>query len=488
MRRTFRSLVLFAVLAFVGSGCAVTLKNSFLDQAKAEGWTKQQQYAALHWAYRLKCTAENQNGQFDINYCNMLNELATSVHAKRLDDLNAILDYNNKDWAGFIKEFDLREELEREERIFKATHGRLQLRDNFNKFKSYMGERDSYSHNHGDQVYSASRVFVEDVFGAYPFASTRVDESRQAGTLKEIQRFTWADKRVLDSKEPDPSDPEDPNKFIWRTREDGIEFVAYKIITSERPNNNNPDYIEGTRFSIEKGVIKKESKPALKVFTPTSGYGAVLVVDKDREGKIGYMLPDFVERLGGFPAAWDLMGENILSMVFFEDQKDRRVKPKDPPPIMVEIAPVGRNKVDVWEINPNGWSVPFNYRNDQGSNFIVIVKVRGSEKHDFNQASMNKQIEYVAKQWSGSGNVKEYFKPKPPFDATNVASVNAYDKRLEVITNDGDPKVKYVTPGSNLVIQDKPFALTYVDSENQEWYLADEDGDGKFEKRRQGSK
>lgn len=490
MRKSLYSLVLLAALAFAGSGCAITVKSSFLDQAKEKGWTKQQQYVSLHNGYRLKCTTENENGGFDINNCLMPNELATSIFKKRLEDLKDILDYKNKDWAKFIKEFDLRDELEREEKVFKATHDRLRLRDNFSQFKAAMGERGDggyQSSYYPDQAYNVSKVFVEDVFKAYPFTSTHIEEARKNGSLKEVERFVWSSQRLLDRKEPDPNDPEDPNKFIWRLKEEGVEFVAYKVVTSEKPNNSNIDYAEGTRFSMDKDGIKKESKPALKLFIPNNGYGSVLVIDKDKEGKVGYLLPDFVEKWTEVYSAQSLMDQEVLSMLFFEDQKDQRVKPKDPPPITVEIAPAGKNKVDVWEHNPNGWTVPLKYKNDQGSNFRVSIKIKGSEKRDFNHASPNKQIEHLVKEWDSNGQVKEYFRVKAPFDAANITSVSTYDKRIAIVTNDGDEVVGYITPLNNKFIQDKPFAVSFVEGD-QTWYLLDEDGDGKFEKRRQGSK
>lgn len=481
-----RRLVPIAVslLLFMGlAGCSITLRSSFNKQCAAEGWSNDECQVYFYYGVRLKFTRENSKGGYDVYYAVMPNQLAASIIKARLDDLDYVLDYKNKDWAKYIKEFGLREELEREEKVFKAIYVRLQLRENHNNFKDYMGESSYSRPRHLDDAYDASKIFVEDVLRAYPFTSAQIDEARANGTLKEIERLVWFSERTLGRKEPDPNDPDDSNKFIWKPVKVGIEFVSYKILDAEQPRDSNAEYVEGTRLEItEDGKSERESKPALRLFVPSNGYGSVLVVDKDREGAIGFLLPDFVEKFARVTSAQNLMTDTVLSMLFYEPEQSKRVPPKDLSPITVEIAPVGKNKVDVWETNLNGWTVPLKYKNELADNYSIDVKVRGSEKEDFD-SSKAKQVEYIKKIWDSNGNVVEHYKPKPPYN-DNLLQAQASGKRLVLVMTNGEEESGYVTPGLNKFVQDKPYSIVYTQGEKR-WMIRDEDGDGRYEKKRE---
>lgn len=479
----FPKLFVF-ILLFSLSGCAETFRNSLLKQANQEGWTTEEQHTTLFYAYRIKFTKENSEDGYDINYAILSTEIAAKILKTRLEDLEYILDYNNKDWAKYIDEFGLRERLEREERVLKAIHGRLQLRENHSNFKEYMGESSGSRPRHLDRGYDASKVFIENVLEEYPFDSTRVQEARKNGTLKEVERVVWFSDRSLGRKEPDPNDPNDPNKYVWKPVEEGIEFISYKIMDSKKPRDNNVEYIEGTRIEIgDNNGIKRESKPALKLFIPTIGSGSVLVIDKDREGEIGYMLPDFVEKVTRVTTAHNLMDETVLSRLFPVSEQKERVQPKKPDPITVEIAPVGKNTIDVWETNADGWTVPLKYRNETKDNYRVLVKVKGSEHESFDP-SKPKQIEHFVKEWSSAGNVVEYYYPKPPLDQPNFSQVTVSGKNLRAVTTAGEIIEGYIVPGPNKFVQDNPYAIVYTDGDRR-WMIKDEDGDGKYEKKRE---
>jgi len=285
--------VFLLLAALLWGGCAPAFGPLVREKCQNDGCTREQQYVAEAYAYRLKFTTENTDGTFSINYAVLPNHMVASIVKNRLDDLDQILNPNNPDWAPYIKEFGLRSELEHQEKIFEALYARLQLVDNFNNFKNYMGERSSYRPPEMDRGYDASKVFVEDVFSAYPFTSDRIEQARASGMLKEVERFVWSARRELGRKDPDPLDPEDQNKFVWRPEEIGVEFISYKIMDTARPRDSNVDYIEGTRLSMTKDGLRHESKPALKLFVPSGNYSAVLVVDKDKEGEIGFLLPDY---------------------------------------------------------------------------------------------------------------------------------------------------------------------------------------------------
>src|SRR3989344_3264453 len=212
--------ILLLVPLFLG-GCAPAFGPLVREKCQNDGCTREQQYAAEAYAYRVKLTIENPDGTFSINYAILHNAEVARIVKNRLEDLAFILDYNNQDWAPYIQEFGLRPELEQQEQIFNALCARLRLVDHHNNFKEYMGERSSYLPQDHGRGYDASKVFAEDVFAAYPFTSDRIENARSSGMLKEIERFVWSARMELGRKEPDPADPDDPTKFIWRPVEDG---------------------------------------------------------------------------------------------------------------------------------------------------------------------------------------------------------------------------------------------------------------------------
>lgn len=482
----FLSVFIFVVFATIISGCAPRYANLMRQKGQNEGWTKEQQAVAEHLSYRLKFTKENLDGTFSVNYCVLPNELVAKIVKARIDDLGEVLDYKNPDWAPYIKAFGLRGELEREEKVFKANYNRLRLIDNHNKFRQLMGQISSSRPMETDLCYDASRVFVEDVFATFPFTSDRIEEARKSGKLNEVERILWSAKRAFGRKDQDPSDPDDPNKFVWRAEEIGIEFVSYKILDDPNPRDNNLDYVEGTRFTMTSNGMRRESRPALRLFVPDRSWPAVLVIDKDKEGEVGFALPDSVETVSAtLTTAESLFNTpEIVNSLFPVSLQERRVQPKDPPPVIVDIAPVGRNRIEVWEYNDQGWTVPFRYKNDRADNYYVSVKIKGDENAHFDPSAINKQIEYLKKQWNGGGNVVEYFRSKPPFDQANLVNISVGGNRVVVVTNQGEEITGYVTSGSNRVIQDRPYQVEYTESEKR-WLLADEDNDGKFEKRKQ---
>lgn len=485
MTKQASAKTLMLLVPFLLGGCAPAFGPLVREKCQNDGCTKEQQYAAEAYAYRAKFTTENPDGTLSINYAVLPNAEVARIVKNRLDDLASVLDYKEPLWAAYIEEFGLRPELERQEKIFQALYARLRLIDNYNNFKEYMGERSSYLPQDHGRGYDAARVFVEDVFAAYPFTSDRIENARSSGILKEVERFIWSARRELGRKEQDPAYPDDPNRFIWRPEEVGIEFVGYKVIDMANPRDNYVDYIEGTRLVMTKDGWKKENKPALKLFIPNGGYSAVLIIDKDKEGEIGSLLPDFVERVSRITTGENLATNEIISRLFPMTEEEKRVKPKDPPPIMVEIAPVGKNKVDVWEYKDGGWTVPFKYKTERADNYSVSVKIKGDDQTSHDPTSPNKQVEYFRKMWNGNGSVYENFYPQPPYDQSNIVRVSVSDKRVVMVTNNGDEITGYVTPGTNKFIKDNPYSVEYTESNDVRWLLMDEDGDGKYEKRRQ---
>jgi len=482
-KRLIIKITIIFLMAVTLNGCAPRYRFLVRDKAAAAGWTKEQQAVSEHLSYRLLCTKENSDGTFEINHACLPNETVAKIVKQRLDDLNSVLDYKNQEWAPYLKAFpNLREEAEREEKIFKAVYNRLKLVDFHNQFLNYLGERSSLRPMDLDLGYDDKKVFIEDVFAAYPFTSSHIEEARKNGKLDDIQTVLWFNKMKFDRKEPDPSDPNDPNKFIWQPKETGIELISYKILDGPKPQEKKNDYIEGTRFTISGSSFKRESKPALKIFLP-EGRPAVIVSDYDKEGEIGFAIPDAVENFYVNPETSEsLFNGAAIANLFQVTEKERRIPPKDLPPLNIEIAPIGQNKIEIWEEKSQGWTVTLRYKNDRRDNYNIRVKIKDDEKIHFDPTA-SKQIEYFKKEWFGNGNVVEFFKSKPPFDNPSLAAVSINGTKVLLITIQGQDITGNITTGPNIVIQDTPYQIEYTEGEKR-WLIKDENGDGIYEKKR----
>lgn len=484
MKYRIFSVNLILILAFASANCTTTIRSSFQEQCDVEKWTNEQCDVAFYLGLREKFLVENDEGDYEPNYNALTREQVIGIFDDRLQDLDDLLDPKNEDNAKFLKEFELRSDLERREAIFKAGYSRLLLVDNNYKFRGFMGELSPSQSGHMDRFDTAS-VFVENLAEAYPFASAQIEQARANGSLEEVEHVIWFSERTLGRKESDPSDPNDPNKFIWKPVIVGLELVSYKIMNDQQPKDNRVEYIEGTRVEItESGVVERESSPSLKMFVSGNGRNSVLVIDKDREGEIGFLLPDFIERANRINSAEALMNDLTFSRLFHEPEDQKRVMPPDPPPITLTIALVGENVIDVWETSDDGWTVPMMYQNDRADNYRVSVKIEGDDEDGYDHASNNKKIEYFRKIWNGNGNVYEHFYSKSPYDQSNLVKVSVSGTRVVMVTNEGEEITGYITPGNNKFIQDNPYSIEYTESEVR-WLLVDEDSDGKFEKRRQ---
>jgi hypothetical protein len=223
------------------------------------------------------------------------------------------------------------------------------------------------------------------------------------------------------------------------------------------------------------------------------GYALVLI-DADQEGKdIGFGLPDTMERV----SEDRVLGDDTFARLFPNDEGYKRVEPKLPP-VRMEIAKVGQ-PVDPWEKSddPKGWKAPSpTYKQGMGDNFnvrLVFKKKKNDEGHMHDPAN---ELEYVVKEYTlgndrykaASSRVWEYYAPKSPYNEKLLRGEvrdSENTKKVNFVFPDGTEDAKFVTPGSNRVIGDKPVMIAYNRNETTRWLLKDEDGDGVFEKKRE---
>jgi hypothetical protein len=260
---------------------------------------------------------------------------------------------------------------------------------------------------------------------------------------------------------------------VWKARHQKIELTEYKIVDVEKPLDNKGDYIEGYR--VIEG--KKESRPAIKVFFPTSGEMAVLLVDLDEEGQPGFGVPDIIEEISNTTNVQELIndGELLNSLFDKKEAKKNRVV-QEAQLFKIEIMPIGGH-VDEWQKSPDasGWLVPFKYVNERGDNYNVRVHYK---KPNFDPATASThphseymEIEYVEKEYTKSGEryeasngkVIEYYRPRKDFSGPVKANVE-YDENTKKVSfefEDGSVVEGFVTPGKNKFVEDTPYAKSY---------------------------
>lgn len=320
-------------------------------------------------------------------------------------------------------------------------------------------------------------------FRFFPFNLDEVIDARAKGILKLVESSTFDFSRQYDTKDRDPSDPMDRNKFVWRAKKFTLKLNTYKILTSpDQPQDNDPDYIEGYRLN-DSGV--EEMLPTLKIFF-VSGK-AVMVIDTDRFMEPGYGLPDLVKINYGISSVYDILSDKsfVRDLLF----KDRLVEKRVPPtikPVKVEIARIGVNKIDLWEKAPDekGWMVPVKYWNDTKNNYKVTIKFKEADKDS--KISNLQQIDFVKKVYSGgSGDVVEYYTPKSEFQGKMIeCKVVDSDKRLLVQLENGKEVAGIVTEGDNQFVGDSPTVIDYNEG-GKRWRIKKSEGSTVFDKRRE---
>ncbi len=484
--RTLAALVLFA--SFTSAACTKAYRPEFIDLRKARGNTEEQQLAAYYDSFRfIVLEWYESKKEFNLTFKKLtLDQLEKQLN-DRLEDYKAFLDYNNEDTAKFLDFFGLRAEFEREEELVELNRDHVRVMRLNREFKRLMGisatTNGSYEYGNQDPHNSVDIKAIynlKDLRKELKFDSPTVNEALANGTLTLIEDFTWVSNQTYATKELDPSDPLDPNKFIWRSMKRAVRFKGYKIVNAgtDKPRDNAVDYVEGFRVKDDKGNL--ESKPALKLFIHNSQ--AVLVIDQDQEKELGFGLPEIVAGLNRVMSAGSFMNEGLVAALYPDKPQQKRVKPPQKPEIKIVIAPVGQ-PIDLWEKASSGWKVP-SYKNNRADNYFVRLKFVNNG-HD-NPESTNyhyRQIEHMVKIYQSSVNAVEYLRPKSIFSERNIAQADfgvGGEKRVRIEFVNGEEKQGNVMPGSNIFAEDKPERIAFDEGEKR-FVVWDKDGDGIFE-------
>jgi hypothetical protein len=481
-------------------GCAPPYRKTFNDEGAARGWTQKQTDAAFAYADRIFWSRETADNKYVITYGKVPTSKVCEQIEGSLKDIDGSLDPKNREMKQYMDTFNLREDVKHDRDVAQAIYDRCHADVLQTEFKQKMGDISEYGPEaEMAQGYSARRLYVDKpLVDAFPFNSDVIDAARKAGTLKQVATLTIDQSNQYDHKDPNPNNPDEPNDFIWKARNQKFVMTEYKIIDIDKPLDNKGDYIEGYR--VVDG--KQEQYPAIRVFFPPSGSMALMLIDADENGMPGFGVPDIIQEISAQTNLVDLMhNESLLNSLF--DKKEAR---KDQTPaaaqlFKIEIAPLGA-KVDEWtkSTDATGWIVPFKYANLTGDNFNIRLKYKPIPQVDIaagenagHAHSMYMQLEYIEKEYTktgdrytpSAGRVIEYYRPKGDFAGKVKAQVlyNEDTKKLQFQFEDGSVVEGFVTPGKNKFLEDTPYAKSYNEGQKRYW-IESSGNDGKYDKRK----
>jgi hypothetical protein len=487
-----------AIITLFLGGCTPPYRQTFIDAGKEKGWTTKQTDAAFAYADRIFWSREVGENKYVITYGKIPTSKVCSQLEGSLKDLDAALDPKNAEMKQYLDTFKLRKDMTHDEEIAQAIYDRCHAVDLQTQFKQKMGDISEYGPEaEMAQGYNVRKIFVNKALvDAFPFNSDVIDSARKSGTLKQVATLTLDQSNQYDHKEANPKNPDDPNDFIWKARNQKIVFTEYKIIDIDKPLDNKGDYIEGYR--VIEG--KQEQYPAIKVFFPPSGGSALLLIDADEDGMPGFGIPDVIESISSETNLQDLMqNTSLLNSLFDKKEAKKNRVVEDAQLFKIEIAPLGK-KIDEWQKSPDGdgWIVPFKYANIKGDNFNVRLHYKKLKIDADNQdmAAMHSEymeLEYIEKEYTktgeryepSAGKVIEYYRPRGEFAGKVKAQVNYEEdtKQLTFEFPDGSLVTGKIMPGKSKFIEDTPYAKSYNEGQKR-WWIESSDNNGKFDKRK----
>jgi hypothetical protein len=485
------------VVATLLGGCAPPYRKTFDDEAAAKGWTEKQKLAAFAYADRVFWATGAGENKYVVLYRRVPTSKVREQIETVLKDYRWMLDPKHAEDRKYLDTLNLTNDMLHDEIVIKAIYERVHAYELTNDLKQVMGETSSY----GPEAeflggYNAKAIYLsKDVATAFPFTSEQIEGAKKDGTLKVVEEATFDLSRKYDHKEPDPRHLDDRNEFIWKSSSQALKLTAYKIITQEKPDDQTDDYIEGYRIVDGKQEV---GPPALKIFFPASGGGAVILIDIHHQGEPGFGTPDILERAYSLRSVQDIIRQGtIIDTMFQQRPEDNRTVP----PVelfKIEIARVDK-PIDVWEKSPDasGWLVPFKYVTMMGDNYNVRIKYKSVKPNEAAEHAHSEfhEIEYIEKEYTTAGNryqaspgaVTEYYRPKKEFSGPVKAEVvyNTDTKKLDFIFPDGNEISGFITPGKNKFIEDKPYAKAYAEGGKRFWI--EDGGSDIYTKRKQVS-
>lgn len=495
MNKTLAAIAFALILGI--TACTPPYRQTFNDEGKAKGWTQKQTDAAYAYADRTFWSREIKENTYVISYGKVPTAKVRQQLEGVLKDIDGGLDPKNAEMKQYLETFNLRKDVEHDEEVAQALYDRVRASELQGEFKQKMGDTPEYGiEAELSQGYNIRKIYVnKPLADAFPFKSDQIDAAKKSGTLKQTSQATLDFSNEYDHKEANPKNPDDTNDFVWKARHQKIVLTEFKIVDVDKPLDNKGDYIEGYR--VIEG--KQESRPALKMFFPTSGSMAILLVDLDEEGQPGFGVPDIIQELSNTTDVESLLNDGTLINSLFDKKEAKKNRVVAEAQLFkIEIVPIGGH-IDEWQKSPDstGWLVPFKYINERGDNFNVRVHYK---KPSFDPATASThphseymEVEYIEKEFTKSGEryeasngkVIEYFRPRKDFAGPVKAKVLYEDgtKQVQFQFEDGSVVEGFITSGKNKFIEDSPYAKSYNEGQKR-WWIEKSEGSSNYDKRK----
>ena len=513
--------VRFAVLAFgfslILSGCVTTAQQGCDDELKQRhpNYTELERQTLFYGAKGVGCVQQwfltldkkdkDDPGTLKIDYKKIKLDKLLAVSQKQAADLEEILDTDPKNatWYKLLEETGKRSYFEQAERAIKFRVARLKLKLNYEEFRKLLGEADGSSESDERRKSYDARIFLPefDATRDAPFNAKYIEDAKRDGKLVFAGKTVVFDYELFGKKISDPETPLDSSSFVWKEKVEGLEVTTFKVVASNHasshPRDKQLNYLEATRiahsFDKDGNIIatERESKPALRAFTSPADSLDIVVLDTDREGELGFGLPDAVMKLSkGIATGKDLYINNqeLLSKLFEEKTKDKRKPLPATKPQKFAVVAAG-TPVDPWDKSPRvkGWDIPYDYKAEKRDNYHLEVILKPKKPGD---DSLTRAIDFIVKVYHSASNpfqpvkggVVEYYRPLPPFDEKNVLEVKVdySNKKKLTVERDGQLSVTAViTPGKNLFTDERPVAIDFSDGDTR-WRIVDRDKSGTY--------
>ncbi len=386
--------------------------------------------------------------------------------------LDAVLDPKSKVFVPLDHVYTIRLKMEKMAQANRCRYVRFLAFDLYQKFVKTLGADAQKGKDIGFdiQAYDPRLLMISNLEEVIPFKNTRIEKARTDNKLKEIQSITVHAKGFFGDRKPNTEEYD----YDWLDKNDGYVLKLFKISDQPIMTNVNGDYLELYRLNSK--TLHAESKPAIIGFLDGSHGKAIVVMDHDAEGDIGYGLPDEVLEIDEDK----ILDQETLKRVL----QNRFILPKpitDDKPVLAEIVKVGAPTPS--EESNVGFSIPHIY-STENKNYHVRIGYNASKK----------EIRYVIKQFhqdgadqaSSDGLVFAYFKAKKPYDA-HVIEVKVLfadnTKKVSIGLNDGSIETGAIINGENKFTHVRPFRIDYTDADGIRYTILDENEDGIFEKR-----
>lgn len=500
MRRFWFAAV---VLSFLLSACATPFvaacRRVATDPQKEFKYTERQAAVACDraqfYADPHLVIYQKDKDRWELNPHGLLTsdlEKMMSDQAKSLDDLLSYKNRRDADWIDWFTGF--RRGLEKEEAVILEILRRLKYVKAYNEFRDAVGdlpvsmqpEASNYFFPAGRKFYSMRVLYPVKRITDLPFTAEYLETAKRDGKLRLVDTFEVASSQEFAKKIPDLYDP---NAFNWEKQVRGWAVKSYKVmVDNDKPADNITHFIEVYRK--KRDASGYEDKPAVQGFMAAGGTKVtIFVVDYDREGTQGYGSPDEVVRIfTDITTGKDIFADSMLRTKLLESlyespqynpkDKPERKKPKDRV-IYAAIVKMGEASLDVWE--KGSWSVPFEYKTLSQNLELEYKKPKTPEEKRLEEKEKLKRIKFFIREFKQDGrkSVIEYWIPKEEYSGQNIASSFAGTDVFTIRRRGGTEERAEI---QHFAAHPKFIDYWY----GGKWFrIADEDGDGVFEKKRE---